>query len=661
MSISKKLLVYLLGSISILLLISSVIVVSSLAQDSRESVRTELTNIVQIESDKIMAFFTEKGKRLETLFRNPAFTQWLDAYQDKDHDTSEDQQYNNMIKTFTAESSSDASIKSIFFAHDRTGVYFYEKGTHWVEGYNLTGRSWYVAAVEKDTLNIGKMDLDSIDQSIYTAIYSPLKNSRGELIGLAGMDILLQTMADIVSNTKYRGQGQALLINKNGEVMYMPPVDGQEPLPLNGQLSLLDENKGNSGFGELKTLISQTHNGRSTVTLAGVEQEVTYIELDNAQPEFTWVLALMVPSQLVEEKVNQSITTSIIFIIIILAAITAVVLIVTRSIVKPLVDISDAMADIAHGDGDLTKRIDIKSNDEVGTVAKEFNHFVERIHELVIQVSGSSQGLNQTIEDFSVITEQAAERSQSSTIKASEATSIVDAVANSAQTIATNAQEASVRAQEASESALTGQKGVETSVDSIAQMASTIEDATSVIATLRQDSESIGEVLNVIRGVAEQTNLLALNAAIEAARAGEQGRGFAVVADEVRTLASRTQESTNNIQQMIENLQSSSKQAESVMDSSQQQMHLTVEQVNNISEIFKDILVKITDVQEQNEYIAQSTEEQTQATVEMSATIESFKQMAEKGQLAADSMKGRCQDLTNNAQELNTVVSRFKL
>ncbi|MEW6991200.1 methyl-accepting chemotaxis protein [Colwelliaceae bacterium 6441] len=661
MSISRKLLIYLLGSISVLLLLSSFIIVKSLASDSRKVVRNDVMNIVTLEGNKIKSFFEEKGRRLETLFRNPQIAKWFDRYQDKDTDVSQDEEFDNIINTFKAESQSEKSIKSIFFAHHKTGVYFFEQGTHWKDDYNLTTRSWYVDALEKGGLNIGKMDVDSIDEAIYTAIYSTLKNTNGQVLGLAGMDISLVTIADIVSNISYRGQGRAILVNKSSEVMYMPSIEGQEPLPLNAKLEVLDGHPGNSGFSALSQKFSEDSIGHSEVIWNDIRQEVAFIEIKSNQPSFNWLLILMVPQELVEEKVNQSITSSIVFILIILGAITFVVLIVTRAIVKPLTTIEKAMYDIAHGEGDLTKRIEIKTNDEVGRVATEFNRFVERIQQLISQVSQSSGSLQNTINDFSQLTLETSERSSQSSEVTQVAASTVTSVSQAAKNIFDTAKIASQSAQEANQSASKGREDVEKSVQSITDMEQSIDHAVQVIANLRENSESIGEVLNVIRSIAEQTNLLALNAAIEAARAGEQGRGFAVVADEVRTLASRTQESTNNIQQMIESLQSSSKEAGEVMSSNQQQMKLSVAQINTISETFNDILQKVTSVQEQNNNITESTEQQNLAAVEMENVIDTFKDIAEKGLVSADEMRDRCDSLNVNAEQLNEEVGKFKI
>ncbi len=661
MSISRKLLIYLLGSISILLLISSFIVVSNLATDSHESIRNDLANIVKLEGGKITAFFEEKGRRLETLFRSPFLRNWLDSYQSKEQDLSNDKTFDTMIELFTSESSSDPTIKSVFFGHQKSGGYFYEKGAMYRDGYDMVTRTWYANAAKKNTLHVGNIDRDTLDQSIYCALYVPVTNKNGEFIGLGGMDILLTTMGDIVDNVRYKEQGQAILATRDGNILYMPQRSDGEELPLNAPLSTLDERAGNQGFSSLASLVAEKRSGRTSLTWNNVEQEVSFYELTSKQPEFSWVLALMVPKKLVEEKVNQSITTSIIFISIILGAITLVTMLVTRSIVKPLKNIESAMAEIAHGDGDLTKRLQVLTNDEVGHVAAEFNRFVERIHQLIKQVSGSTNNLSVTVDDFSELSVSASGRSSHAMEQANLAGETVLSVVSAAQEIFDNAKVARISADEANTKALNGQAEVKESVEAIEKMFIGLEQASSVMDKLRMDSEGIGEVLNVIKSIADQTNLLALNAAIEAARAGEQGRGFAVVADEVRTLASRTQESTNSIQTIIEGLQSSSKEASTVMNNSCEQMKMSVEQVTHIREILEEILASIDTVQQQNNYIVTSTEKQNQAANQVEKVIDSFREMATNGTKAANIMKDRCSTLSENSEQLSEVVNRFKI
>ncbi len=661
MTISRKLLVYLLGSIFLLLLGSSVIVINSLATDSHESVQNDLANIVQLEGNKINAFFKEKGQRLQTISRNPLFYQWLESYQNKEQDVSNDKLYQAMIDTFTAESKSDPTIKSVFFAHNDSQVYFYEKGAHWQTDYNLRTRPWFIRAAERNTLHVGNIDRDILDNSIYNAIYKPVTNQQGKLIGIYGMDILLTTIADIVDNVQYRGQGQAILTSKSGEILYMPQATGETPLELNAPLSSLDSDKKHTGFSQLAQKLSSQKSGRDTIVWHGHEQEVAFFEINGDSPELSWMLTLMVPQSLVDEKVNQSITTSIVFISIILSAIALVTLFVTRSIVKPLKQIESAMSEISHGDGDLTKRLEILGQDEVGHVAKEFNRFVDKVHQLVTEVSHSSHNLNDTVHEFSELTKSSTTRSSHAIEQTKMALGAVNSVAQSAQEILDNAKTVNESASDANSSALDGQKEVTVSVEAIEKMASRLEDATAVIENLRKNSDNIGEVLSVIKGIADQTNLLALNAAIEAARAGEQGRGFAVVADEVRTLASRTQESTDNIQEMIQQLQTNSQEAESVMLSSREQMRESVTRINHIKETFNVILEKVDAVQQQSVEITHATENQNTFAARMLETINDFREVANSGLESANKMKERCDSLTNNSEQLNSVVERFKI
>ncbi|MEH6344737.1 MAG: methyl-accepting chemotaxis protein [Bermanella sp.] len=344
-------------------------------------------------------------------------------------------------------------------------------------------------------------------------------------------------------------------------------------------------------------------------------------------------------------------------IVIIVLISASIVVLITRNLNTML----ESLKDIASGEGDLTKRIEQNSDDEIGALIHWFNQFMDKLHSSINDVVKSIEPLTRLSLDLREMTNKTAEITEEQSQATDDVTRSVDEMFSSVQNVAQNASSAASAAKEADAEAKAGRAVVTQSVESINDLASEVERAATVIGKLEADTENVGTILDVIKGIAEQTNLLALNAAIEAARAGEQGRGFAVVADEVRTLASRTQDSTQEIQRVIEELQSAARSAAEVMSHSQEQATASVEQAAKTDSSLATITEKVGSITSMNMEIADATGEQEKVSNSIKSNVEGIRINADKAVKNVQEVEAASDSLAEISNNLKEITGQFRV
>ncbi|ABV39065.1 methyl-accepting chemotaxis sensory transducer [Shewanella sediminis HAW-EB3] len=337
-----------------------------------------------------------------------------------------------------------------------------------------------------------------------------------------------------------------------------------------------------------------------------------------------------------------------------------ILFLVARMILSSVKTLNQSVNNIEKN-SDLTQRIECSSKDELGELSRSFNLMLDKFQASINSVSDTSQQLADSAQGMAQVTSETASSVQTQQHELDMVATAMNEMTATVVEVAKNANDAADAAVETDNQSKEGLQVVTNTVDMIVGLAAEIESAAEVILDLEKDSNQIGSILDVIKGIAEQTNLLALNAAIEAARAGEQGRGFAVVADEVRTLASRTQASTEEIQKMIEKLQGGAKVAVSVMADSRKYVDDSVSNAKSAGEALQMITQSIGKITDMNTQIATAAEEQSAVSEEINANIVNINHAAEEAAQGANSTSSESERLAEMAKQLELLVQQFKI
>ncbi|NWL23396.1 methyl-accepting chemotaxis protein [Pseudomonas umsongensis] len=387
-------------------------------------------------------------------------------------------------------------------------------------------------------------------------------------------------------------------------------------------------------------------------------EKVSYVELFKP---WGWIVGSGIYVDDVQVEFRRQLIQAFVIVLTIALLLSALILLIARSIALPLAQVVNAMENIASGEADLTHNLDSRWRDELTALSSHFNAFTHKLRAVIGQSMQTAGSLDQASQSLGEIASNSQRHSQQQSQQMELVAAAIHEVSYAVQDVAKNAEHAANEVRQADEQARQGQHNIDSSLRQIDQLSETIGQAVEVIQSLAQESTQIGSVLEVIRAIAEQTNLLALNAAIEAARAGEQGRGFAVVADEVRLLAQRTQQSTAQIQGMIERLQGNSEAAVDVINASSQAARQTVVQARETGESLHLVITALRNLTELNASIASATLEQSHVVEDINQNVTHAASLAHENALAADQSNEASQSLGQLAGQLNRLLGQFRL
>ena len=658
-SLQKKFMLIVGGSIALMLLITAFFLVNTVADNTRSRVEKELKSLVAREANDVEGFFATYGGVARAFLSSPFLQDFFTRHNTRGAPESQLAQSKDIYATFEGISSQDPIIKSAFFGSAKTGEYFYEEGRVGVDtsgpdagnpnaGYFATKRPWFTTAVEKGKLYVTPPAVDSQDGSVSAVVQTPIYKN-GALLGVGGVDILISTVGKVIDAIRYEEQGTAFLLDENQNIVYFPKQS--KALPLSSSIRNFDSVfDSTEGFGKLASNIAANESGIVHVTWKGEDYVAVFEHAQLTNPQMNWSLGILIPASIIDSPINNAITTAII-----------VAFVISAKVTQPLVEMRNAMAEIAHGDGDLTKHLEVKSNDEIGALAIEFNTFTDKLRSLLKDTAANTKAVSDAADHLRDVSHATSKEINQERSQVDNVSTAVTQMAATVVEISKNAAQSSDAATKADELVQAGSEQVQDAMREIRALADAISQGVEVVGGLSKESDSIGAVVDVINSIAEQTNLLALNAAIEAARAGEQGRGFAVVADEVRSLASRTQESTTDIRKMVERLQAMSEQTNSVMQEGQSRSQSGVDKTEKVVETLKDITQSIGLVHEQSTHIALATEQQTEVAQDINKSLVAITGLSDKTSQHAEELAVEATQLSAVSGDLKELVGQFKI
>lgn len=510
--------------------------------------------------------------------------------------------------------------------------------------YDPRQRPWYKLAQSAKGKTVITEPYQGVTGQAMVSVAKAINNDNGQFVGVQSLDVTLATLTDIVSSINIGETGYLILVDGSGTVL-ADPKNADNNFKAISELS-----------SPIYTSLADSLSSKSfTIETSNNTLEATTYFSDDLNWRFVAVIE--------QDEILQSASEMKVFIgiiaLIMIALFVVVGVILANRIVYPIEKVSEGLKEIAQGEGDLSKRLDVIGNDEISQLAKWFNQFLSTINDLVKDINHKSQILNDAATVSGVkVTEimNASHEQEGSSEEAAKGTATLADVAKQVSDDCAIAMSDIVQAENFADE---GNNDVRLAVNEVTSLNDSLSESSQAMTQLEKESENITKILDVIRGIAEQTNLLALNAAIEAARAGEQGRGFAVVADEVRTLAKRSHESTEEIDKVLNSLIEQTRLMSDKMASSVTRSQGAIEKAEKAHNSFDDISSAVSKVKQLISQISDAAQSQYDAADEINRDITGISDSVKYTAGSADELAEGSQQLVALSDDLRSLVNRF--
>ncbi len=553
--------------------------------------------------------------------------------------TSAEPQTENVLK-MVKQAALAGDFKNAYVGLESTGEFILDDAALVLpEGFDARGRPWYTQTKQARKSSFTEPYLDVTINKLVISPVAPVEVN-GNFVGVAGGDILLDDISNILNAIDFLDIGYAYLVTSEGKILSHPQAGyveksvkdllGQQP-PFVKELNEIDA----------KNIVS-------FVPIKGIES-------------VNWYVGVLLDREKAYQSLVSARNTAIIVGVISLLVSVVLLHFLFAHLMKPIYHLNAAIKDISEGDGDLTQRLLVDTQDEIGQLSQNFNGFIERVHHSMKQVQASAQVLDEHIAQVRNSAHNGIAMAEQQLSRGSNVSSAITELNSSSDEISMNAANASELTSAMQAQSEEGMSALNENILAIQQLSGIMQSSSGDIEKLRNEAKNIASILDVIMGVSSQTNLLALNAAIEAARAGEAGRGFAVVADEVRQLAQRTQDAATEIENMIENLQQGTISVVTSMEESQKNSEASVEKAHLADEKMQTIIGALQKVDNENHAVADATKQQSHVIKSIDEDILQLMDLNQQGVVNFQQTENACDSLQEEFASLNKLVGQFKV
>lgn len=508
--------------------------------------------------------------------------------------------------------------------------------------YDARKRPWYQLAKNNDSVTFTSPYTDASSGDLLITVVKKLQQ-HGQFVGVLGGDIALTSIKQALNTIDFSGAGYAFLLDNSGTIVAHPQSqwDGKTLQEWLGQ-----------------ALNPKTATSPYALAINGQDSWIIFTALQDV-PGVDWSVGVVLNKNKLMASSNAQLRMSLLLAVVALMVGVLLVVVVLTHQLQPLATLREALINIHHGDGNLTKRLALKRQDEFGEVADAFDGFVGNLQHLIQQVKDSAVQLQSTIEASVRLSAGSRQDTQAQMQELEQLATAMNEMSATASQVAQYTQDAASAAQQAHGQAQQGISVMAKSTQAVGDLAANLDETMQAVNELNAYSSNIESILSVIVNIAEQTNLLALNAAIEAARAGEQGRGFAVVADEVRTLASRTQGSTKEIEDMIAKLQQGAQHTATMMQQSQTLAQQTVAGAEEANQALQSIGEAINMINDMNSQIATAAEQQSATGEEINKNTTNIRDLGRSIEHHASEQMTQAGDMQVQIDGQNALLGRF--
>ncbi|MGF1711445.1 methyl-accepting chemotaxis protein [Vibrio kagoshimensis] len=537
-----------------------------------------------------------------------------------------------------------ASLSNVIMTYEDGRSYMSLSG----DKFDFRDREWYQNAKGASGVVLTEIYLDQVTQEQVVSVTMPVRRN-GTLVGVLLGDIQLGEVISTVSNMRFAG-GAATLTDKNA-VFFA----SDDPSDLGRTPSQISPN-----FNEMERMFSSQQSGHLVFPYLGIQFD-GYFERVNLTDSMYWTLMVFVDQDTalsgVFDAMNSSLITGVVLLLISLGSISLIV----HYAYRPVLKLKSAVLDLSQGNGDLTQRLTVDGDDDLAKISLGFNLFVENLQDMMLHISHASENISVSIHQLGTTARDNESKLVTHSAETEQVVTAITQMSESARTVAENVHQSNRITAEANKEADSSLSMVNNAVSTVSALVSEVDDMSKSIIRMNTDANKISSVLNVIGEISEQTNLLALNAAIEAARAGEQGRGFAVVADEVRALAARTQNSTTEISDMLSQLLGGTEGVVRAMEATKRKCQETADKTSEVSDSLTIMSGSVTEIDDVSTQIAAATEEQSTVAEELSRNMLSIRDIVDSLVNSGQQTVEAGEVLKDSNEDLKRQVANFKL